>query len=159
MSDAIQSPDASLPVPGDTLQVVDCPPEGTAGQAPDGQPSGEGKPRGMDLGPHRLIDAADALCKLPGYTRSLLKIPVPVIVQLASKKQSIRQILALCPGSIISFEKTCDETLELFAGGCQIAAGEAVKVSDKFGLRILTMSMPDERFRKVVPNRPSREAR
>jgi flagellar motor switch/type III secretory pathway protein FliN len=42
----------------------------------------------------------------------------------------------LGPGSIIKFDKTCDELLELSIGNRTVARGEAVKVGDKFGLRI-----------------------
>ena len=36
--------------------------------------------------------------------------------------------------------------LDLEAGDCKIAYGEAVKVGDKFGLRIATIVPPEERF-------------
>ncbi|OHB81981.1 MAG: hypothetical protein A2W31_08970 [Planctomycetes bacterium RBG_16_64_10] len=108
--------------------------------------------------------AADPLAQLPDYTHSLLKIEIPLYVRLASKRQSVGQVLDLCPGSIIAFDKTCDEMLQLCAGGCTIAVGEAVKVGDKFGLRISSMRQPDERFHNVhvartqLPRGPTPEA-
>lgn len=86
---------------------------------------------------------------LPDYTRSLLRVSVPVVVTLADKRQRLSDILELGPGSIIHFEKSCEEMLDLAAGGHQIASGEAVKVGDKFGLRITSVKIPDERFRPV----------
>lgn len=91
--------------------------------------------------------------QLPPYTRSLLRIKVPVMVTLASKKQSIHQIVELGAGSIIKFEKSCDEMLDLEVGGLPIAQGEAVKVGDKFGLRISSMILPGERFNKLGQKR------
>jgi flagellar motor switch/type III secretory pathway protein FliN len=91
--------------------------------------------------------------QLPPYTRSLLRIQVPVMVTLASKKQAIHQIVELGAGSIIKFEKSCEEMLELEVGGVAIAQGEAVKVGDKFGLRITSMILPGERFNKLSPKR------
>ena len=93
----------------------------------------------------------DQLTRLPIYARSLLKVKVPVVVHLATKKQPIGQIVELCPGTIIKFDKSCDEMLELNVGGCTIASGEAVKVGDKFGLRISSMAIPSERFHAVKP--------
>ncbi len=90
---------------------------------------------------------------LPPYSRSLLKIKVPAVVNLASKKQTINKILELGPGSIIKFEKSCEELLELTVGDCPLAMGEAVKVGDKFGLRITSITLPSERFKKVNPRR------
>jgi flagellar motor switch protein FliN/FliY len=77
-----------------------------------------------------------ALAALPVYARGLLKIRVPVRVTLASQRKSIQEIIELGPGSIVKFDKTCDEALELTVGDRPIATGEVVKVGDKFGLRI-----------------------
>ncbi len=76
------------------------------------------------------------LSGLPTYARALLQIRVPVKVTLASQRKSVQEILELGPGSIVKFEKTCEEPLELSVGGRTIAEGEVVKVGDKFGVRI-----------------------
>jgi flagellar motor switch protein FliN len=90
---------------------------------------------------------------LPPYTRSLLRIKVPVIVSLAEKRQKLSRIIELGPGSIIQFEKSCEEMLELEVGNRAVASGEAVKVGDKFGLRITAMVLPEERFAPVTGKR------
>lgn len=87
-----------------------------------------------------------ALPQLPSYTRSLLKIRVPIVVTLASSKQPLNRIIELAPGSIIPFEKSCEDTLSLEVNNHEIAIGEVVKVGDKFGLRITSMILPPERF-------------
>ena len=89
--------------------------------------------------------------ELPPYANSLLRIEVPVVVTLASSRRTVREILELGPGSIITFEKSCEEMLDLYAGGHHIAVGEAVKVGDKFGLRLTSFRMPDERFETLQP--------
>ncbi len=94
--------------------------------------------------------AAGDFAKLPGYARSLLKVPVPVSVTLATNKQRMNEITKLGPGSIIKFHKSCDELVELIAGNRSIADGEVVKVGDKFGLRIHQMLMPNEHFCPVA---------
>ncbi len=86
---------------------------------------------------------------LPAYTRSLLKVRVPVVVTLANKRQPLGRIVELGPGSIIQFEKSCEEMLDMDVGDCHVASGEAVKVGDKFGLRITSMVLPKERFTAV----------
>ena len=70
------------------------------------------------------------------YARGLLQIRVPVLVKLAAQRKNIREIIELGPGSIVSFDKTCEEALELCVGDRAVATGEVVKVGDKFGLRI-----------------------
>ena len=86
---------------------------------------------------------------LPAYSRSLLKIQVPVRVVLASRKESLKDIVELASGTIIKFDKACDELLHLHVGDQPVAEGEAVKVGDKFGFRVLEMLMPEEHFLKV----------
>lgn len=88
---------------------------------------------------------------LPRYSRSLLKIRIPVVVTLAQKRLPLGRILEWGPGALIPFDKSCEELLELSAGGHPIALGEAVKVGDKFGLRISSMLLPGERFQPVRP--------
>ncbi|MBX3411393.1 MAG: FliM/FliN family flagellar motor switch protein [Pirellulales bacterium] len=89
---------------------------------------------------------------LPPYARSLLKIDVPVMVNLASKRQAVGRILELGVGAIIQFDKLCDEPLDLYVGNQRVAQGEAVKVGEKFGIRITTIALPDERFERVQPS-------
>ena len=91
-----------------------------------------------------------SLRNLPHYTRSLLKIKVPVTVTLARKRQRLGRVLELGPGAIIQFEKSYEEMLELEVGGRPVASGEAVKVGEKFGLRIKSIILPSERFRRVT---------
>ncbi len=89
--------------------------------------------------------------ELPNYSKSLLKIKVPVVVSLAEKKQAMGRIVEMGPGLIIQFDKSCEEMLELEVGDCKIAMGEAIKVGDKFGLRVTSIKMPEERFTTVRP--------
>lgn len=88
---------------------------------------------------------------LPSYSRSLLRIKVPMIVTLASKRQPVGRIIELGPGSILQFDKTYDQMLELQVDGHPFAEGEAVKVGDKFGIRVTSLILPDERFKPVAP--------
>jgi flagellar motor switch/type III secretory pathway protein FliN len=84
--------------------------------------------------------------KLPSYAKSLLHIRVPVTVTLAAQKLPLGRIVELGPGSLLQFEKSCEELLELEVNGQRVAVGEAVKVGDKFGIRVSSMILPDERF-------------
>jgi flagellar motor switch protein FliN/FliY len=86
---------------------------------------------------------------LPSFSRSMLRIKVPAMVTLAQQKQPVGKIIELLPGSIIQFNKSCEEMLELEVSGQPIALGECVKVGDKFGLRVTSLIMPGERFESV----------
>lgn len=91
--------------------------------------------------------------QLPAYSQSLLRIEVPVRVVLATKRESLQDIVEMASGSIIKFEKSCDEALHLYVVNQVVAEGEAVKVGDKFGFRVSTMVLPGEHFIKVKPRK------
>ncbi|MBS0207636.1 MAG: FliM/FliN family flagellar motor switch protein [Planctomycetes bacterium] len=98
------------------------------------------------------IDYSD-LNQVPPYTKNLLRIRLPVQVTLASKRQPISRILDLGPGVIIQFSKSCEEMLALEVAGQPIAEGEPVKVGDKFGLRITSVTVPKEHFKAIGKKR------
>lgn len=88
---------------------------------------------------------------LPAYSKSLLKISLPLRVVLAEKREKLVDVTELAAGTIIKFEKNCDEALQLCIENQLIAEGEAVKIGDKFGFRVSSMLMPEEHFTKVKP--------
>jgi flagellar motor switch/type III secretory pathway protein FliN len=93
--------------------------------------------------------SSGAASPLPAYLQSLLQIPVPLSVTLVCKRQPLQRILELGPGSILPFDKPCTEPLTLEVAGQTIAQGEAVKVGDKFGLRLTSLILPGERLRAI----------
>jgi flagellar motor switch/type III secretory pathway protein FliN len=99
-------------------------------------------------------ELAHRLTQLPPYTRSLLRIEVPVVVTLAKTRHPVSRVLDLAPGTILHFSKAFDEPLTVSVGGCDVAVGDAVKVGDKFGLRIASMVMPEEKFEPVRAKQP-----
>ncbi len=123
-----------VPAPGASSS-----PEAVKSQLPPSGRADEVKPR-----PRSVRD-------LPIITRSLLRIRVPVQVTLAETRRPVSEVLQFAPGVIIQFSKPCDEPLELQVNGRTIAVGEAVKVGDKFGLRITKMTPPAERYVRLVP--------
>ena len=84
--------------------------------------------------------------QLPAHVQSLLRIKVPLSVQLASRKEPLGELIKIVPGAILNFDQPCDEMLGLYVSDQRIAAGEVVKVDDKYGLRIVQFAEPDERF-------------
>jgi flagellar motor switch protein FliN len=118
------------------------------------QPAAATAPAASAARPHLKIQGEpleEALPLMPKYTRSLLKIRVPIVVTLAKSQQPLSRIVELAPGSIIPFAKSCDDTLSLEVNNREVAVGEAVKVGDKFGLRITSMLLPPERFLPLAP--------
>jgi flagellar motor switch protein FliN/FliY len=73
------------------------------------------------------------------YAEALMKIRVPVAAVLAERRLPMGQVLRIAPGSILRFGTMCDQPLELEVGGRRIAAGEAVAIGERLGLRITAL--------------------
>jgi flagellar motor switch protein FliN/FliY len=97
------------------------------------------------------LELTERLSRLPAYSRSLLRVQVPVIVTLAMTRKPVSSVLEMAPGTILQFSKPCDDPLTLSVGGCEVAVGDTVKVGEKFGLKITSMVMPAEKFEPVLP--------
>ncbi|QDT36426.1 FliM/FliN family flagellar motor switch protein [Stratiformator vulcanicus] len=90
--------------------------------------------------------------QLAGELRAkrLRKLPVQVIVRLAEKKIDLRQLLALSPGSLIMFNKSCEDLLDLYVNNQRYCRGEAVKIGEKFGLKVDEVGIVEKRQQKVL---------
>lgn len=83
---------------------------------------------------------------LEPFCKSVLKVQVPVVVTVATKKIQIDQLLKLVPGAMIQFDKPYDLPMTVEVVNQPIAEGEVVKAGDKFAVRITQIQSPAERF-------------
>ena len=79
----------------------------------------------------------------------ILKLQVPLIVKLAERRLAVSEVLHLGVGSILEFAKPSDEPLTLLVNNKPIAAGEAVKVGENFGLRLTHVGDPKQIIRSL----------
>ncbi len=112
-------------------------------------PAGAAEPTYAD--PHERLERE--LHRLPEYVRSLLRVEVEVSVTLATTKTTVARVVEIGPGAIIQFDKSCEAPLTLEVEGVEVALGEAVKIGDKFGLRVDSIRLPPERFFRVPGKR------
>lgn len=84
----------------------------------------------------------------PQITR-LLKLRVPVIVQLARRRMPIGSVRSLSVGAIIEFEKSVDDQLDLLINNHAVGRGHCVKVGENFGLRISEICGRAQRIRSL----------
>lgn len=66
----------------------------------------------------------------------LLDMPVTVSVRLAERKVDLKHLLNIAPGALLTFTKSCEELLDLYVNNERYCQGEAVKIGEKFGLKI-----------------------
>lgn len=76
----------------------------------------------------------------------LMDIKLKLSVELGKTELPIKKVLELTRGSVIELDKVAGEPVELFANGKLIAKGEVVVIEDNFGLRITSITSPDNRI-------------
>jgi flagellar motor switch protein FliN len=63
-------------------------------------------------------------------------VPVELAVEIGRTRMTIRETLALGPGSIITLNRLAGEPVDLLVNGKPIARGEVVVIDEEFGLRV-----------------------
>ncbi|HGW6112691.1 TPA: flagellar motor switch protein FliN [Proteus mirabilis] len=79
----------------------------------------------------------------------IMDIPVKLTVELGRTKMTIKKLLSLSQGSVVSLDGLAGEPLDILINGYLIAQGEVVVVSDKYGIRITDIITPSERMRRL----------
>ena len=76
--------------------------------------------------------------------RTLLALEVPVIVEIGRRRLPLSEVLGWEPGTMIELTKPAGEELSLRINALPVATGTAVKVGERFGLRIQSSRMPPQ---------------
>jgi flagellar motor switch protein FliN/FliY len=82
--------------------------------------------------------------------RTILKLRVPVIVQVGHRSLPMSDVLSLGPGAILELSKSADQELDLLVNNKPIGTGVAVKVGENFGIRITSIGTPADRIAALV---------
>jgi flagellar motor switch protein FliN/FliY len=71
-------------------------------------------------------------------------VPVELAVEVGRTKMTIREALALGPGSIVTLNRLAGEPVDLLVNGKPIARGEVVVIDEEFGLRVTEVLAPQD---------------
>ena len=96
--------------------------------------------------------SAPAAPMSPSQSRALrlMGLPVEIIVQLATKKIEISQLRQLTPGALVTFDKSCEDLLDLYVNNQLLCRGEAVKIGEKFGLKVNEVGAVEVREERIL---------
>ena len=72
----------------------------------------------------------------------LYDVTVELAVEVGRTQMTIRETLALGPGSIVTLNRLAGEPVDLLVNGKPIARGEVVVIDEEFGLRITEVASP-----------------
>ncbi len=91
-----------------------------------------------------LVELGPAEVGPSGSDLSLvLDVPVELAVELGRTRMTIRETMALTPGSVVVLDRTAGEPVDLLVNGRRIARGEVVAIDEEFGLRITEVTAPE----------------
>jgi flagellar motor switch protein FliN/FliY len=76
----------------------------------------------------------------------VLEVPVELAVEIGRTTMTIRETLAIAPGSIIALNRMAGEPVDLLVNGRRIARGEVVAIDEEFGLRVTEVVSPRRRL-------------
>jgi flagellar motor switch protein FliN/FliY len=79
---------------------------------------------------------ADASASGTPELERLYDVPVELAVEIGRTHMTIRETLALGPGSIVTLNRLAGEPVDLLVNGKPIARGEVVVIDEEFGLRV-----------------------
>jgi flagellar motor switch protein FliN/FliY len=80
----------------------------------------------------------------------ILRVPVTVSVRLAERKMSLGAVVALVPGSLVTFNKSCEDLLDLYVNNHRYCQGEAIKIGETFGLKVSKVGVTEERKERII---------
>ncbi len=119
---SIETTASSAPAPDRASATPSAPPPAAApgsfdlgAAASTGAPFGLGAPRGLEM---------------------LHGVVMDVTVELGRARMSVRELLALSPGTVLELDRAAGSPADLLVNGRLIARGEVVVVDEDFGLRV-----------------------
>lgn len=76
----------------------------------------------------------------------LKDIELPVMLRFGRTRMRLEELIRLNTGSLIEFDGSLNDPVELLVNGRVIARGEAVIVENSYGIRISEIASPQDRI-------------
>jgi flagellar motor switch protein FliN len=97
----------------------------------------------VDYVPFETTVAPAAAPAGPPELERLHDVPVELAVEIGRTRMTIRETLALGPGSVVTLNRLAGEPVDLLVNGKPIARGEVVVIDEEFGLRVTELVSGD----------------
>ncbi len=79
----------------------------------------------------------------------LFDVPLQVSVEVGRARILLKDLLQMGEGYVVELEKLAGEPLDLYGNSRLIARGEAVKVGDKFGIKLTEVVSQSDRIENL----------
>lgn len=93
----------------------------------------------------------------PLPTAILGDVEVVVDAVLGASRLTVRDILAMRPGSLIGLDRIAGQSVEMRANNVPIAAGEVIVVDDQYAVRITSIGNRREQQSSRQPDQPGED--
>ena len=96
--------------------------------------------------PDRSDTGADSLVRDLEF---LYDVPLQVSVEVGRARILLKDLLQMGEGYVVELDKLAGEPLDLYVNARLIARGEAVRVGDKFGIKLTEVVSQSDRLEKL----------
>ena len=79
----------------------------------------------------------------------LYEVPLQVSVEVGRARILLKDLLQMGEGYVVELDKMAGEPLDLYVNGRLIARGEAVRIGDKFGIKLTEVVSQSDRLEKL----------
>ncbi len=96
--------------------------------------------------------ATESLSEFGNYHRELqflYDVPLQVSVEVGRARILLKDLLQMGEGYVVELDKLAGEPLDLYVNSRLIARGEAVKVGDKFGIKLTEVVSQTDRIENL----------
>ena len=91
----------------------------------------------------------DAQDNLTRDLEFLFDVPLQISVEVGRARILLKDLLQMSEGYVVELDKLAGEPLDLYVNARLIARGEAVKVGDKFGIKLTEVVSQSDRVEKL----------
>jgi flagellar motor switch protein FliN len=105
----------------------------------------------VDYVPFETTTSSGATASGGAELERLYDVPVELAVEIGRTRMTIRETLALGPGSIVTLNRLAGEPVDLLVNGKPIARGEVVVLDEEFGLRVTEVLVGDADAAPAAP--------
>ncbi len=100
----------------------------------------------QDVSRHEFQPLGDSAISLiePRALSLLHDVEMGVTAELGRKRMSVRDLLALTPGSVIELDRAAGSPVDVLVNGTLIARGEVVVIDEEFGIRVSEIVIGNE---------------
>jgi flagellar motor switch protein FliN len=95
---------------------------------------------------HESVSRQNGSSSLTRELEFLYEVPLQVSVEVGRARILLKDLLQMGEGYVVELDKLAGEPLDLYVNSRLIARGEAVKVGDKFGIKLTEVVSQSDRI-------------